>query len=302
MRAPHHAVPEAAQRQAGVFTSAQAVEEGWTQRQVTRRLRFDHWRRLAGRGLVAADSTIGPWQRAWAATLTWPGVVIAGTTAAALHGFPVPTGTSVEVYCCTRRRPVPGITPRRRALTPAEVTFVAELAVTSPTRTAWDCLAAMDWDAALDLYAWLSTRHVLTHEQLRVLNCARSGRVGAPQVARLLRYTRHGAVSAAEFRFHIVMRTAGICGWSAGVEISDADGVIGQVDILFPRARLVVEIDGMRAHVSPEAFRKDRRKQNRLINAGYRILRFTWWDLTQRPDLVISQVREALVIGTRGPF
>jgi very-short-patch-repair endonuclease len=63
-----------------------------------------------------------------------------------------------------------------------------------------------------------------------------------------------------------------------------------------------VEIDGMRAHISPEAFRQDRSKQNRLINAGYRGLRFTWWDLTQRPDRVIPQVREALAIAMRGPF
>jgi len=38
----------------------------------------------------------------------------------------------------------------------------------------------------------------------------------------------------------------------------------------------------------------DRTRQNRLVNAGCAVLRFTWQDLTERPDLVARQVLAAL--------
>ena len=47
------------------------------------------------------------------------------------------------------------------------------------------------------------------------------------------------------------------------------------VDIAFPKAKLVVEIDGREFHEGPEPFEQDRLRQNDLVNAGWRILRFT---------------------------
>jgi very-short-patch-repair endonuclease len=46
--------------------------------------------------------------------------------------------------------------------------------------------------------------------------------------------------------------------------------------------------------VTPEHFQRDRRRQNRLIAAGWTVLRFTWWDLTERPDDVLAQIRAAV--------
>jgi len=71
-------------------------------------------------------------------------------------------------------------------------------------------------------------------------------------------------------------------------------GVIGVVDLLFEAARLVVEVDGIRAHSDRDSFVRDRRRQNRLINAGYRVLRFTWWDIVEHPDVVVDHVLSAL--------
>jgi len=36
-------------------------------------------------------------------------------------------------------------------------------------------------------------------------------------------------------------------------------------------------------------------KQNALVNQGWRVLRFTWLDLTERPDRVVAQVRRAMI-------
>jgi very-short-patch-repair endonuclease len=46
---------------------------------------------------------------------------------------------------------------------------------------------------------------------------------------------------------------------------------------------------------------EDNRRQNLLINAGFRLLRFTATDIYQHPEVVVAQVRAALGTG-RQPF
>jgi very-short-patch-repair endonuclease len=67
--------------------------------------------------------------------------------------------------------------------------------------------------------------------------------------------------------------------------------VIGVGDFVFRDVRLVIEIDGLAFHVTPEQFQADRHRQNRLMAAGWTVLRFTWRDLTERPAYVISKIR-----------
>jgi very-short-patch-repair endonuclease len=67
-----------------------------------------------------------------------------------------------------------------------------------------------------------------------------------------------------------------------------------RVDFVWPDARVVVEVDGWRAHGTRDAFQRDRATTNALQLAGYVVLRFTHEDLTRRPERVAAQVRAAL--------
>lgn len=305
MRRSASEVPAVASRQRGVFTSAQARDEGWANHQVSHRLRHGHWRRLVGRGLTSRDVPDGDRARAnllaWATRLTWPDAVVCRDVAGLLHGFPLPVPTSVHVYAPRGRPSTRGIHPHERHLSPAERMARGGLTLTSPVRTAIDCLATLDWPQALDLYAWLTTRCVMDRSQLLDAVRTGTGRSGTPQLLRLVRVTRSGAVSSAENTFHGLLRRAGLAGWTAGARVGDERGLIGVVDVLFRDALIVIEIDGLRAHTDPEVFRRDRRRQNRLVAAGYLVLRFTWWDLVDRPDEVIAEVTGALVARGRRP-
>jgi len=53
-------------------------------------------------------------------------------------------------------------------------------------------------------------------------------------------------------------------------------------------------VDGWAWHVDVERFQADRRRQNRLVAAGWTVLRFTWHDLTGRPAEVIAEIRVAV--------
>ena len=60
------------------------------------------------------------------------------------------------------------------------------------------------------------------------------------------------------------------------------------------RRVLVVELDGQRYHGSVSAREADRLRDNRLMAAGWRVIRITWEDLRDRPDAIVVQILAAL--------
>ena len=67
-----------------------------------------------------------------------------------------------------------------------------------------------------------------------------------------------------------------------------------EVDFYWPDARLVVEADGLRVHDTPYGRKRDRRKQARLEEHGFRVLRVSWEQLTMEPDRTAERIRRAL--------
>ncbi|HSU34607.1 MAG TPA: DUF559 domain-containing protein, partial [Propionibacteriaceae bacterium] len=66
------------------------------------------------------------------------------------------------------------------------------------------------------------------------------------------------------------------------------------LDIAFPEIRLAIEIDGRAFHADAVAFENDRWRQNDLVNAGWRVLRFTAQMVEESPELVVAMILEAL--------
>jgi very-short-patch-repair endonuclease len=69
-----------------------------------------------------------------------------------------------------------------------------------------------------------------------------------------------------------------------------------EVDMLWPAQRLVVEVDGYEYHGPRVAFERDRRRDARLLAAGYRVLRVTWRQLMTEPERVIAVIAAALAV------
>ena len=64
-----------------------------------------------------------------------------------------------------------------------------------------------------------------------------------------------------------------------------------EVDAVWPNARLAVEVDGFQYHRTAAAFEDDRRRDETLQLAGYRVLRFTYRRLKEDPDGVARSLR-----------
>lgn len=101
--------------------------------------------------------------------------------------------------------------------------------------------------------------------------------------------------SELERMLHDLFDNAGIRGWTANEPLV-LEGERFHPDARFDAERLVVEADGFTFHSDRHTFIHDRRRQNRLVLAGWRILRFTWDDLTTRPQEVAAEVKAALAL------
>lgn len=83
-------------------------------------------------------------------------------------------------------------------------------------------------------------------------------------------------------------------------EIFDGDRFVARVDLAFPAERLAIELDSRAHHDNPLSFVADPRRANRIVNLGWHLLRFTWDDYRDHPDLLVETVRDALRLRRSG--
>jgi very-short-patch-repair endonuclease len=120
------------------------------------------------------------------------------------------------------------------------------------------------------------------------------GRRGVAQLVRIVRGLGSGAHSDTERRLVNGLRGRGVRGWSCNLGVADQSGLIGFVDVAFAAIKLAIELDGRAWHVDRDRFQHDRIRQNRLVSAGWTVLRFTWEDVTYRLEGVIADICAAI--------
>jgi very-short-patch-repair endonuclease len=292
-RFPADWTPPVSGSQARLFTARQAVAAGMTYAQVRRRRETQRWVSVVGDALGLAGVRPDPWIRSQGAALTWPDAVVCLASAAALYRLPVNPGPDVHVIVPHRREGRQHLVSHRLRLESAEVTRWGIARVTTRTRTIFDCVGRLPDTQSEAVLSWAITRDLVSRDDLERAVAERARWWGNTRRRQALRDTEHGALGAGERRLHEVLRHAGITGWLADQKVWDAGGLIGRADLLFPAVNLIVEMDGEAYH-GADRFQSDRTRQNRLVNAGYTVLRFTWADVTTRPGYVADQVRRAL--------
>lgn len=72
------------------------------------------------------------------------------------------------------------------------------------------------------------------------------------------------------------------------------DGERFLVDFLWEEERVIVETDGRETHETPTAFQDDRRRDQFLAAAGYRVLRVTWNQIHGDTAGVLGRISRAL--------
>jgi very-short-patch-repair endonuclease len=67
-----------------------------------------------------------------------------------------------------------------------------------------------------------------------------------------------------------------------------------EADFLWRDGRLIVEADGRESHDTASAFENDRRRDQRLLVAGWRVLRCTWHQVSTEPIELGNTIRTLL--------
>jgi very-short-patch-repair endonuclease len=115
---------------------------------------------------------------------------------------------------------------------------------------------------------------------------------GAGRLRRLARLVESQARSEAEVVAQELLRSAGLTGWRPNHSVRIGGRRI-IIDLALVPAMIAVEIDGLAFH-GADRRQDDLARQNLLVGAGWTVLRFTWEDLTRRPEQVIAQIRGAV--------
>jgi very-short-patch-repair endonuclease len=185
------------------------------------------------------------------------------------------------------------------ALRPEERTLHCRIPVTTPARTLLDlatCLPRRQLERAIDEAERLN---ICNEEGLEGIVAERFGQAGAGVLGAVIREHQAGSTptrSELEERFLALCRNRHLPQPAVNVPLLDYIA-----DFFWPEARLVVEVDGRATHGTRRAFQSDRDRDGRLAVAGYRVLRFTWLDVTRRPAVVADRVRR-LLAGAGGGF
>jgi very-short-patch-repair endonuclease len=123
-----------------------------------------------------------------------------------------------------------------------------------------------------------------------------SGRRSLRPVRRLLAEARAPTQthSALEERFVAFCREHGIPPPATNVQ------VLGhEVDALWPKERLIAELDGFAFHRQRAAFERDRARDAALQAAGYCVIRLTHRRLEEEVDAVVAELRRLLAARER---
>jgi hypothetical protein len=295
-------IADKATAQGGVVSLDQLRSEGVTRRRVAERAQAKTLHRIhrgvytVGHRAVARNALL----RA-ALLACGDGAVASHGTAAAFHGLwdkaPLLIDVTVPVEA---GRKIDGIRCRRcRYPEPEEVEFFNGVAVTTVARTLVD-LAGMVGLATLKKTvgrAAIRRRLDLDSVDLAIHNAKRRRGLKALELALAPYRTKDGKALDVRSDFETLvlpeLLDSGIPRPGCNVPL-DIDGERLVVDFLWERERVVVETDGRETHETPPAFQSDRRRDQFLASAGYRVLRVTWEQIQVERAAVLGRIKNAL--------
>lgn len=219
--------------------------------------------------------------------------VFSGPTAGWIHGLDTAPMSPVEVTvsqnCGVSTRV--GVLVRRGLLRPGERVQVGDLAVTSPLRTIADLASRLELTEAVVATETALRLRLCTPAELERHCASLRGVKGVRALRRVVDAVDSRSESPMESRLRMILVNAGLGRPECQALLKDAAGRdIARVDLYYPVPRLAIEYDGAWHR---ENLVEDNRRQNAILAAGYRLLRFTAADL-RSPSAVVAQVRTAL--------
>jgi very-short-patch-repair endonuclease len=284
-------VPEELRR--GPFTVDQALRSGLSRRQLEGR----SWKRLSTGRYIWTGLADHPLHVLRAAHGGLPReAAFSGVTAGWLHGLDLRPTSPIEVTippgCGVSQRA--GVRLRRSALAPTDIVVRQRLPTTSRLRTTFDLARHLAFIEAVVAVDMALHNRLTSLPRLRDYVAAHAAFRGAAQARKVVKLAEPRSESPMETRLRLLLINAGLPRPQAQAELRDERAAfVARVDLYYPDQRLAIEYDGSTHRDSLVA---DNRRQNRLLAAGYRLLRFTAADVQSSPAAVAAHFSSPIQI------
>jgi hypothetical protein len=173
------------------------------------------------------------------------------------------------------------------------------LAVTTPARTLIDMAQFLGAKRLAKLVDATVAEGLTSYESLLTLfeHLARKGKPGTKQMRAVLQDRGAGPMPSGTVLENRILALIGDSGLQLPISQFSAPWLTstnGRVDFAYVEQRLVIEGDSRRWHMLADSFLADRERDNLAQLAGWRVLRFTWWDVDERPEYVVALINQAL--------
>ncbi|XVX20518.1 DUF559 domain-containing protein [Actinomycetota bacterium] len=157
--------------------------------------------------------------------------------------------------------------------------------VTTPLRTALDCMVFLPFTEALAIADSALRSQLVTRAQL-VAGVETLPKQWRRRVTRVLDAANADAYGPFEsvLRAHVLDIPGAV--FTPQVKIEDEDGFIGRVDLACKELKIVLEAESHEFHGEPDAFARDCRRYARMAAEGWTVLRFSWADVMHKGEWV----------------
>lgn len=293
----------------GWFTRADAIEAGYAESQIELRVRTGQWLRLCRDGYV--EPADWPDEKSWDRArrvhiLTAKAVyeragaqaVLSHQTATVLHGLP-DWGLDLHRVHYTKESGRAGFREgayRHHAQLPAEDRSIRDaLLVTSPARAVVEAACGASYEPAVALFDACVREGLATADQIVEMAEKMKRWTGAPAARAAARFIDGRSESVGESRLRVFLANHHFPDPQLQAELHDSAGhLVARVDFLLPTIRLVIEFDGRVKYDSgSDSVFAEKRREDRIRELGYIVLRVTWSDLDQ-PAVLAARIRQAI--------
>ncbi|MBY6541239.1 DUF559 domain-containing protein [Rhodococcus sp. BP-349] len=225
------------------------------------------------------------WIGRCAAVSLWrPDSVLSHRTAARLHGWiDEPLIVEATVPRMRKCRTPTWLIVHRRDLADDVVTRVDDLPVVTEEQALLDCVAIMEPRAAGRLVDHRLAAG-MTRDSVRRLVASAPGRSGNARLTEQLRSASTRFASEPERVLDRALIAVGL-----RLKVNARVGAF-IVDFYDEASRVIIEVDGREFHIDGDVFRRDRVRQNMLVLAEFRVLRYAAFDVLRDPDSIARQI------------
>jgi very-short-patch-repair endonuclease len=223
------------------------------------------------------------------------GGVLSGYSAAEVLGASCgPHDAPAEVTVPHRGQRSPaGLLVHRSHLLPGEIREVRGMRVTTPVRTAYDLARRGHLVERVVAVDRLANVHRFSPDLLLHFTARNPGARGNEGVPDVLAHADRRAGSPAETRLRMLILQGGLPRPEVQWPVQDQQArTVIWLDLAWPRHKIAVEYEGAH-HTRSDQVLRDAGRYTALVDDGWRIYRYTKFEIRHRRELIIAQLTRA---------